>query len=139
MMRLFDSAKPVARMLTSLPGVKPSFCNARLVAKSMVVPGRLMPTVLPRSCSTVLIDGWAANFHADGPKVPTMAKGNPFAAETMVVDPGAPRISTSPFASAPMAALPAAITTRLTFNPCFSNNPASLAIHNGIRLPVTEA
>jgi len=68
-----------------------------------------------------------------------LASGNPRAAETMVVDPGAPRISTSPPARAPIAAVPAAITTRLTFSPYFSNKPASLAIHKGIRLPVTEA
>ena len=137
--RLFDSAKPVARMFTSLPGVRPSFCSARLVANSTVVPGRLMPTVLPRNCSIVVIDGCAANFHADGPKVPMIANGKPLAAETMVVEPGAPRISTSPLANAPIAALPAAITTKLTFKPYFSNKPASLAIHNGMRLPVTEA
>src|SRR5262245_52307154 len=68
-----------------------------------------------------------------------IATGNPLAAETIVVEPGAPRISTSPPASAPMAAFPAAITTKLTCRPCFSNSPASLAIQSGIRLPVTEA
>ena len=71
--------------------------------------------------------------------MPMIATGSPFAAETMVVVPGAPRTSTSPPDSAPMAALPAAITTKLTLRPYFSNKPASLAIHKGIRLPVTEA
>src|SRR5262249_53220724 len=85
------------------------------------------------------IDGWAANFQAPGPNVPMIATGSPLAAETIVVEPGAPRISTSPPARAPMAALPAAITTRLTCRPCFSKTPASLAIQSGIRLPVTEA
>src|SRR5499433_2103679 len=87
----------------------------------------------------VVIDGWAANFQAPGPNVPMIATGSPLAAETTVVEPGAPRISTSPPARAPIAALPAAITTKLTCRPCFSNSPASLAIQSGIRLPVTEA
>ena len=68
-----------------------------------------------------------------------IATESPFAAETIVVVPGAPRTSTSPPASAPMAALPAAITTKLTLRPYFSNSPASFAIQSGIRLPVTEA
>ena len=68
-----------------------------------------------------------------------IATESPLAAETIVVEPGAPRISTSPLDSAPMAALPAAITTKLTLRPFFSNSPASLAIQSGIRLPVTEA
>ncbi len=68
-----------------------------------------------------------------------MTNGKPLAAETIVVEPGAPRISTSPLASAPMAAVPAAITTKLTLRPFFSKSPASLAIHSGIRLPVTDA
>src|SRR5262249_57090926 len=86
-----------------------------------------------------VIDGGAANFQAPGPNVPMIATGSPLAAETIVVEPGAPRISTSPPARAPMAALPAAITTKLTCSPCFSKSPASLAIQSGIRLPVTEA
>ena len=68
-----------------------------------------------------------------------IAMGKPRAAETIVVAPGAPRTSTSPPANAPMAAAPAAITTRFTLRPYFSNRPASLAIHKGSRLPVTDA
>src|SRR5581483_5408787 len=108
-MRLLDSANPVARVWMSLPGVKPSFCSTRRVANSMVVPGRLMPTVLPRSSCAEAIDGLAASFHAEGPNVPMIASGSPRAADTAVVDPGAPRISTSPLASAPIAAVPAAM------------------------------
>ena len=52
MIRLFDSLSPVARMLISLPGVKPSLRSARLVANSMPVPRRLIPTVFPRNSCT---------------------------------------------------------------------------------------
>src|SRR5581483_5066695 len=75
-MRLLDSANPVARIWMSLPGVKPSFCSTRRVANSMVVPGRLMPTVLPRSSCAEAIDGLAASFHAEGPNVPMIASGS---------------------------------------------------------------
>ena len=57
MIRLFDSARPVARMLMSFPGVKPSLTSARRVANSMVVPGRLMPTVFPLSSWIDVIEG----------------------------------------------------------------------------------
>ena len=39
-----------------------------------------------------------------------ISNGSPLAADNIVVDPGAPRISTSPLASAPIAALPAAMS-----------------------------
>jgi hypothetical protein len=52
-----------------------------------------------------------------------MANGKPLAAETMVVEPGAPRISTSPLANAPIAALPAGDDHQIDVQPILLEQP----------------
>src|SRR5581483_762591 len=127
-----DSMPPTWTIAASFSGTSPKWRSARRAPTSMEVPKRVMPTLLPLSCSGLSISGRAINCcTSESRVVATIITSAPPSATLALVPPEICRNCTSPAISAFMPSTPVGVAITSTSRPYLLKMPASRAIHGG--------